>query len=98
MSASVQLLFAAGLFLLALRLSAFFSGSETGFYRLSSLRISLDARAGDAAAQRLARFVRNPSRFVATTLVVYSLFEVAQYGMLLQRRAVRFFIMGRQKI
>jgi CBS domain containing-hemolysin-like protein len=65
----VELLLAAMLFLLALRMSFFFSGSETGFYRLSRLRISLDARAGDRAARRLIRFVRSPSRFVATTLV-----------------------------
>jgi O-antigen/teichoic acid export membrane protein len=31
---------------------------------------------------------------VATSLVVYSLFEVAQYGMLLQRRAVRFLLIS----
>lgn len=31
---------------------------------------------------------------VATTLVVYSLFDIAQYGMLLQRRALRFFLVS----
>ncbi len=57
------------LFLLGLRLSAFFSGSETGFYRLSFLRLSIDANAGDEVARRLLHFARNPSHFVGTTLV-----------------------------
>ncbi|MGE4003217.1 MAG: CNNM domain-containing protein, partial [Planctomycetaceae bacterium] len=60
----VVLLFAVGL-----RLSAFFSGSETGFYRISFPRLSIDAQAGDRVAKRLMWFARNPSAFVATTLV-----------------------------
>ena len=69
MSSFLQLAFACLLFAVGLRLSAFFSGSETGFYRASFLRISIDAQAGDAIAQRLLWFARNPSAFVATTLV-----------------------------
>jgi magnesium and cobalt exporter, CNNM family len=69
MSAFVQLTLACFLFAMGLRLSAFFSGAETGFYRASFLRISIDAQAGDAIAQRLLWFARNPSTFVATTLV-----------------------------
>lgn len=57
------------LFLLGLRLSAFFSGAETGFYRASYLRLMIDAHAGDPAARRLVWFSRNPGYFVATTLV-----------------------------
>jgi putative hemolysin len=57
------------LFLVGLRLSAFFSGSETGFYRVNFLRLSIDAQAGDATAKRLVWFLRNPGNFVATTLV-----------------------------
>ena len=57
------------LFLLGLRLSAFFSGAETGFYRASHLRLSIDAHAGDRVAARIMWFVRNPGYFVATTLV-----------------------------
>lgn len=57
------------LFILGVRLSAFFSGSETGFYRVSFIRLSIDAHAGDTAARRLLWFVQNPSYFVATTLV-----------------------------
>lgn len=57
------------LFLLGLRLSAFFSGNETGFYRLSFPRLSIDAHGGDRVAQRLLWLARNPSYFVATTLI-----------------------------
>lgn len=57
------------LFGVGLRLSAFFSGSETGFYRVSFLRLTIDAQTGDLPAQRLLWFSENPSHFVATTLV-----------------------------
>lgn len=69
MSPLVQLFVACLLFAVGLRLSAFFSGSETGFYRASFLRLNIDAQAGDTIAQRLLWFARNPSAFVATTLV-----------------------------
>ncbi|QDT31570.1 CNNM domain-containing protein [Thalassoglobus polymorphus] len=57
------------LFLVGLRLSAFFSGSETGFYRLSLPRLNIDARAGDRRAQQLLWFTKNPAYFVATCLI-----------------------------
>ncbi|MEZ6067675.1 MAG: CNNM domain-containing protein [Planctomycetaceae bacterium] len=57
------------LFLFGLRLSAFFSGTETGFYRLSLPRIGIDAQSGDRRAGRLLWFAQRPSYFVATTLV-----------------------------
>lgn len=57
------------LFFVGLRLSAFFSGTETGFYRVSFLRLSIEAHAGDRASERILWFARNPSYFVATTLV-----------------------------
>jgi CBS domain containing-hemolysin-like protein len=60
---------AVALFCLGLRLSAFFSGVETGFYRVSFLRLSIDAHAGDRVAGQILWFVQNPSYFVATTLV-----------------------------
>lgn len=61
---------AAGItFLVGLRLSAFFSGGETGFYRLSVPRLSIDAQAGDRAARRLLWFAQNPAYFVATCLI-----------------------------
>ena len=57
------------LFLLGLSLSAFFSGNETGFYRLSFIRLNIDAQSGDRVTQKLLWFARNPSYFVATTLI-----------------------------
>ncbi len=57
------------LLLIGIRLSAFFSGTETGFYRLSLPRLGIDAQAGDRGSQRLLWFARHPSFFVATTLV-----------------------------
>ncbi|QDT39599.1 CNNM domain-containing protein [Stratiformator vulcanicus] len=57
------------LFLLGLSLSAFFSGSETGFYRLSPLRVAVEAGSGDRTGRRLLWLTRHPDRFVATTLV-----------------------------
>jgi len=57
------------LFLIGLRLSAFFSGAETGFYRASYLRLSIDAQAGDLVARRILSFCQNPSDFVVTALI-----------------------------
>jgi len=57
------------IFSLGLWHSAFFSGSETGFYRMSFVRLSIDAHAGDRSANRILWFARHPSAFVATTLV-----------------------------
>jgi len=54
---------------LGLRLSAFFSGSETGFYRLSIPRLSIDAGAGDERAASLLWFSKHPAYFVATCLI-----------------------------
>ncbi|MCA9014530.1 MAG: DUF21 domain-containing protein, partial [Planctomycetaceae bacterium] len=57
------------LFAIGMRLSALFSGSETGFYRVSFLRLNIDANHGDLVAKRLCWFAQNPSYFVATTLI-----------------------------
>ena len=57
------------LFLIGLGLSAFFSGSETGFYRASRVRLVMDAIEGDRTSQRLLYFSNHPPLFVATTLV-----------------------------
>ncbi|NQT37977.1 MAG: DUF21 domain-containing protein [Planctomycetes bacterium] len=57
------LLAAMGLFL-----SAFFSGSETGFYRIPRVRLRLDALGGDPIARGLLWLTNRPSIFVATTL------------------------------
>ncbi|MFV0445413.1 MAG: CNNM domain-containing protein [Planctomycetaceae bacterium] len=69
MSHWMQIIFVVGMFAAGLRLSAFFSGSETGFYRLSLPRLGIDAQSGDALASRLLWFAHRPSQFVATTLV-----------------------------
>ncbi len=49
--------------------SALFSGSETGFYRATRLRLVLDAMAGSPTARGLVWMVNHPSLFVATVLV-----------------------------
>ncbi len=51
-----------------LAMSAFFSGSETGFYRASRTRLVLDAMEGDGISRRLLFFVNRPTAFVATAL------------------------------
>ncbi|MHC4399941.1 MAG: CNNM domain-containing protein [Planctomycetota bacterium] len=54
---------------IGLFLSAFFSGSETGFYRVTRMRLVLDALGGDPVARGLLWLTNHPSLFVATTLV-----------------------------
>ncbi len=44
MSGMLPYLGALVLFLIGLRLAAFFSGAETGFYRVSYLRVGIDAQ------------------------------------------------------
>lgn len=68
-STGALLLTSAILFVFAVRMSAFFSGSETGFYRLSRIRLSIEAQSGNAVAGRLLWFSGMPERFVATALV-----------------------------
>ena len=58
------LLVAVGLFL-----SGFFSGLETGFYRVTRIRLVLDALGGDPIARGLLWLTNHASIFVATTLV-----------------------------
>lgn len=60
----ILLLLAAGLFL-----SAFFSGSETGFYRMTRVRLVLDSLDGDRIARGLLWLANRPALFVATVLV-----------------------------
>lgn len=69
MMALLPYLGALALFIVALRLSAFFSGAETGFYRASYLRLSIDAQAGDPVARQILTLRRNPTAFVVTALV-----------------------------
>ncbi len=58
-----------GLAAVGLFLSAFFSGSETGFYRATRLRLVLDAMGGDLVSRGLLWLSNHASLFVATTLV-----------------------------
>ncbi|MEA1950108.1 MAG: DUF21 domain-containing protein, partial [Planctomycetota bacterium] len=58
-----------GLGIVGLLLSAFFSGSETGFYRVARTRLVLDALDGDIISRGLLWLTNHPSLFVATTLV-----------------------------
>jgi CBS domain containing-hemolysin-like protein len=57
------------LLLVGIALSAFFSGSETGFYRVTRVRLVIDALKGDWISRWLLRLANNPAYFVATTLV-----------------------------
>jgi putative hemolysin len=50
-------------------LSAFFSGTETGFYRATRVRLVLDALGGDRIARGLVWLTNHPPVFVATVLV-----------------------------
>ena len=60
---------AIGLFGLGLLLSAFFSGCETGLYRVPRLRLVIDSLSGNWWARVLLSLTNRPSLFVATTLV-----------------------------
>ena len=60
----ILLMLVAGVFL-----SAFFSGSETGFYRVTRVRLVIKALGGDRVARGLLWLTNNPALFVATTLI-----------------------------
>jgi CBS domain containing-hemolysin-like protein len=60
---------ALGMAAVGVLLSAFFSGSETGFYRATRMRLVLDAVAGDPVARFLHWLTNHPTLFIATTLV-----------------------------
>ncbi|MCL2348559.1 MAG: CNNM domain-containing protein [Planctomycetaceae bacterium] len=58
------LLGAAGFFL-----CGFFSGTETGFYRIPRIRVQLDAVEGNRFSQLLLLLINKPSFFIATILI-----------------------------
>ncbi|HMO12920.1 MAG TPA: CNNM domain-containing protein [Pirellulaceae bacterium] len=60
---------ALGLLLIGLFLSAFFSGSETGFFRVSRVRLVMDTIDGDPLARQLLHLSNHPQWFVATALI-----------------------------
>ena len=49
--------------------SAFFGGTETGFYRVSRIRVQLDAIEGNRGSQWLLHLINHPSLFIATILL-----------------------------
>lgn len=63
------MILAGTLFLIGLAMSAFFSGTETGLYRVSRTRLVLDGLAGSRGAKALIWLLNRPTIFVATTLV-----------------------------
>lgn len=64
-----MILFSLLLLVVGVLLSAFFSGSETGFYRANRVRLVIQNLEGDAISRRLLWLVNNPGLFVATSLV-----------------------------
>lgn len=64
-----MIVFAIALFLLGLVMSAFFSGSETGLYRVSRTRLVLDGLDGSPGARAMVWLLNHPTIFVATALV-----------------------------
>jgi CBS domain containing-hemolysin-like protein len=61
---AILILLALGVFL-----SALFSGSETGFYRVTRMRLLLDGMDGDRTSTYLLALTNHPALFVATTLI-----------------------------
>ncbi len=57
------------LFIAGILLSAFFSGAETGFYRVARVRLLIDGVGGDWIARGLLWLTNHPSLYIATTLV-----------------------------
>ncbi len=57
------------IFSVGLMLSAFFSGSETGLYRVSRTRLVLDGLSGSRMARGVVWLLNHPAIFVATMLV-----------------------------
>jgi CBS domain containing-hemolysin-like protein len=60
---------AAAITVAGILLSAFFSGSETGFYRVTRVRLAIDAKSGRPIAKALHWLVSRASLVVATVLI-----------------------------
>jgi CBS domain containing-hemolysin-like protein len=65
----MMVIFALFLGAASLVLGTAFSGTETAFYRVSKLRLKLDALGGDTTAKRFLWLANNPGFFIATLLV-----------------------------
>ncbi len=59
----------AGIILISLMLSAFFSGMEIAFVAANKLKVEVDKQTGGFSARLLSRFVRSESSFISTMLV-----------------------------
>lgn len=57
------------LFIVGLMLSAFFSGTETGMYRVSRIRLVLDGLSGSRMSRAIVLLLNYPTIFVATALI-----------------------------
>ncbi len=57
------------LLVVGLLLSALFSGSETGFYRVTRIRLATEALSGDWTSRALLWLANQPTLFIATTLI-----------------------------
>jgi CBS domain containing-hemolysin-like protein len=64
-----MIVFAILLGVASLVLGTAYAATETAFYRVSKLRLKLDALGGDAVAKRFLWFANNPGFFIATLLV-----------------------------
>jgi putative hemolysin len=54
---------------IGLALSAYFSGSETGFYRVTRVRLVMDAKSGNLISKALLWLTNHPTVVVATVLI-----------------------------
>lgn len=66
-----------GLFLASLVLAGFFCSAETAFVGLQKLRLKHLVRMGKPNAERTARLIEHPEKFLATVLLGINFFETA---------------------
>ncbi|MCT4582572.1 MAG: hemolysin family protein [Flavobacteriales bacterium] len=70
------------LIIITLAFSAFFSGMEIAFISANRLKIALDENQGGIRANILAKFAKQPSRFIGTMLLGNNV-AIVVYGMLM---------------
>ena len=81
----VLLTLAGGLFL-----SAFFSGSETGFYRVPRVRLLMDAKSGKKTSRWLLWLAGRPTLMVATVLIGNNIANyLVSFGLVLASQSPR---------
>src|SRR6478736_4965669 len=67
---------------ITLLFSAFFSGIEIAFISANKLRIELQNNQGVWSAKILAWYLKDPSRFISTTLIGYNI-SLVVYGIVM---------------